>query len=258
MGSSITSVNMGPMLGRAGLLAACLALIIVTPADLSADPAQDQSPAYDPDRAALMQHHFVEIGRVHDAVIRGDLRGALPPAAALAAMQTPAGLPDTVDPVVRILRQAGRLAGTAPNLRTAAGATVTMLQQCATCHQMVGVYPAPIPQRRPDVGGVVGHMLEHLQAADDMMQALIVPSESSWRAGADRLRAATLRPADWPPDPKLTAEAKKADATVHAIADRARAATTRNERGAVYAELLTTCASCHSLHRGIWGPRNRQ
>jgi cytochrome c556 len=238
----------------AKVLVTCLAVT----SGVAAGQAQEQSPSYDPDRAALMQHHFVEVGRVHDAVIRGDLRGALPPAAALAAMTTPAGLPDTVEPVVTILRQAGRLAGTAPNLRTAAGATVTMLQQCATCHQMVGVYPAPIPQRRPDVGGIVGHMLDHLQAADDLMQGLIVPSESLWRAGADRLRTATLRPNDWPPDPKLTADAKKADAAVHAIAQRASSATTRNERGAVYAELLTTCASCHSLHRGIWGPRNRQ
>jgi mono/diheme cytochrome c family protein len=222
----------------------------------AAGPDQNQSPPADPWRAAVMQHHFVEISRVHDAVIRGDLRAALPPAAELAAMRMPAGLPETVEPVVGILRQAGRLAGTAPNLRTAAAATVAMLQQCATCHQMVGIYPAPIPPKRPDVGGIVGHMLDHLKAADDLLQGLIIPSDSLWQSGAARLRTATLSPDDWPPDPKLTAEARKADAAVHALSDRARAARTKNERGAVYAELLTTCASCHSLHRGIWGPRS--
>jgi cytochrome c553 len=223
---------------------------------MAASPGQTQSPLTDPWRVLAMQHHFTAISQVHDAVIRGDLRAVLPPAAELAAMQTPAGLPETVDPVVRILRQAGRVAGSAPNLRTAAAATVTMLQQCATCHQMVGIYPAPVPPKRPDLGGIVGHMLDHLRAADDLLQGLVVPSESLWQSGAARLRTATLDPRDWPRDPKLTAAARNADTAVHALADRAARATTKNQRGAVYAELLVTCASCHGLHRGVWGPRS--
>jgi hypothetical protein len=123
---------------------------------------------------------------------------------------------------------------------------------------MVGIYPAPIPSRRPDVGGVVGHMLDHLRAADELLQGLVVPSESLWRSGAARLRTATLDPRDWPPDAKLSANAREADAAIHALADRAERATTKNQRGAVYTELLVTCASCHSLHPGVWGPRSKR
>jgi cytochrome c553 len=250
------SAHINPISIRVAIV--CLVAITAFRTSLSADPPQTQTPPTDPWRVAVMQHHFVAISGVHEAVIRGDLRGALPPAAALAAMRTPVDLPIDAEPFVAKLRAAGRLAGTAPNLRTAAAATVTMLQQCAACHRAAGIYPAPIALKRPDVGGIVGHMLDHLRAADDLLQGLVVPSDSLWQSGAERLRTATLDPRRWPPDPKLTVEARKADAAVHALADRAKAATTPNARGAVYADLLTTCASCHSLHRGVWGPRSGQ
>ena len=250
------SIRQNLMLLHVGMV--CLVTATAVRAGSASGPFQiSQSPPADPARAATMQHHFVEVARVHEAVIRGDLRGALPPAAALAAMQTPTNLPIDAEPFVARLRQAGRAAGTAANLRTAAAATVTMIQQCAACHQAVGTYPAPIAMKRPDAVGVVGHMLDHLRAVDNLLEGLVVPSDSLWSAGIQRLRTATLRPDEWPRDPKLTAEARKADAAIHALADKGIAATTSNQRGGVYAELLTTCASCHSLHPGIWGPRTR-
>jgi mono/diheme cytochrome c family protein len=237
------------------LAMAGLVMTMASRASIGADPAQSQSPAADRWRAAVMQHHFVAISTVHEAVIRGDLRGVLPPAAALAAMRTPTGLPIDAEPYAERIRAASRRAGTAPNLRTAAAATVTMLQQCAACHRAAGIYPAPVATRRPDIGGIVGHMLGHLEAVDELLLGLVVPSDSLWESGADRLRTATLNPREWPRDPKLTTEARQADAAVHALADRAKAATTADARAAVYVDLLTTCASCHSLHRGSWGPR---
>jgi cytochrome c2 len=232
------------------------ALVASMRAGLVAAPDQ-QSPPRDPERAAVMQHHFVQVARVQEAIIRGDLRGALPPAAELAAMQTPPGMPAAADGVVSTLRQSARVAGTAPNLRQAATATVRMLQQCAACHRTANVYPAPIARKRPDLSGVVGHMLQHLEAVDRLLEGLVIPSESLWMEGAERLKTATLRPSEWPRDRKLTPEILKAEATVHALADSARTATTSEARGAVYAHLLTTCANCHSLHRTAWGPRTR-
>jgi cytochrome c553 len=204
-----------------------------------------------------MQHHFVDIGRVHEAVIRGDLPGVHASAAALATMPVPNEPP--VDPrlFVGTIRQAGRLASTASNLRTAAASTVTMLRQCADCHRAAGVYPTPRTLRRPDVGGIVGHMLDHQRAADELLEGLVIPSDAMWLAGVERLRTAALHPSDWPRDRALTPEVRAAERTVHALVDRGRAATSSNARAAVYADLITTCASCHSLHPGIWGPRSR-
>ena len=112
-------------------------------------------------------------------------------------------------------------------------------------------------ERRPDVGGIVGHMLTHQRAADDLLQGLVIPSESRWQEGAAKLETLTLGAEDWPRDPKLTAETRQADVTVHALADQAREAATARARANVYVDLLTTCASCHSLHRRVWGPTGR-
>jgi hypothetical protein len=98
-------------------------------------------------------------------------------------------------------------------------------------------------------------MLEHQRAADELLQGLLIPSEARWRSGAERLRTAELLRSDLPADPKLTPEIRKAETAVHALANRAAAATATSERAAVYVDLATTCARCHSLHRQIWGPK---
>jgi len=159
-------------------------------------------------------------------------------------------------PFVEEIRRAARQVGTAPNLRSAAASMVALLGQCAACHQAAGVDPSAASPRHPDLPMVVGHMIEHQRGADDMLQGLMMPSASRWIEAADRLETATLRPAEWPADSKLTAEARQADAAVHALAGRARTATTSRARANLYVDLVTTCASCHSLHRSVWGPRS--
>lgn len=60
----------------------------------------------------------------------------------------------------------------------------------------------------------------------------------------------------WPPNRRLTEQARKADVAVHALPERARAAASDAARGGVYVDLVTTCASCHTLGKGAWGPRS--
>jgi hypothetical protein len=98
-------------------------------------------------------------------------------------------------------------------------------------------------------------MLEHQRAADEMLEGLLIPSETQWNRGAARLAAAPLQPQSLPRDRKLTPEIPKAEERVHQLADRAIAAAAWKERGDIYAQMLTTCASCHSLHGLVWGPR---
>jgi len=129
-----------------------------------------------------------------------------------------------------------------------------MLRQCAECHRAVGVMPSPSAIVRPDVGGLVGHMLEHQRAIDDLLQGLLIPSAPQWSRGAERLRVAPLRQGDLPRDPLLTGSVKRADARVHQIAEQAVLASSPLSRAAAYGDLLATCAECHGLHRKIWGP----
>ena len=101
----------------------------------------------------------------------------------------------------------------------------------------------------------MGHMLEHQRAADEMLEGLFIPSEAQWIHGATRFVGAPLHQESLPRDKKLTSEIRKADERVHQLAERATKATAWKDRGDVYAQMLTTCASCHSLHGVVWGPR---
>jgi cytochrome c553 len=201
-----------------------------------------------------MRHHFADVLLVHEAVVRGDLLAVRPPALRLAAVAMPERMPETAAPFVAEIRKAGQRAADATTLAAAAQATVAMATGCAKCHRGVGVFPAPSRPAGPDIGGLLGHMLEHQRAADDMLIGLMVPSTADWRQGADRLRAATLLPRQFPKDPNLTKEIRKLDLRVHEMSDQAIEAETPDERANAYTALLGTCAPCHSLHSKIWGP----
>jgi hypothetical protein len=98
-------------------------------------------------------------------------------------------------------------------------------------------------------------MLEHKRAIDLMMQGLIVPSATLFRQGAEALKAAPLlKSADLPRDAKLTREILAAEDDTHLLADRAASASDQQARVDVYAQIIGSCARCHSLHQKIWGP----
>ena len=208
-----------------------------------------------PQRLEEMRHHFLQVTLVYEAVTRGDLAAVRAPATELSALPAPPGMPAGGAPFVEAIRAAARETLTATTLADAAVPAAHMLSQCGQCHRTAGVFPGPSARNYPDVGGIVGHMLNHQRAADELLQGLVIPSDSRWAQGAERLRTAELSRADLPSDPKLTPELRRAESAVHALADRAATASAPVERASIYAELSTTCARCHSLHAEIWGPR---
>jgi cytochrome c553 len=208
------------------------------------------------DRAAFMQQHFASVMKLHEAVIRGDLKAARTEARAIADRPAPLDLPKAAAPYVVSMQQAAARAADAEELEDVAASTAAMLATCGDCHRAVGTMPAPSLPASPAVGGVVGHMLAHKAAVDLMVQGLTVPSTSSWNQGAEQLQSAPLRRSQMPKDPKLTNEILEHEKRVHALADRAAAAPDVRSRIFVYSELIQSCASCHTLHRN-WGPDKR-
>jgi cytochrome c553 len=207
-----------------------------------------------PARRAQMEHHFSQASRVLEAAIRGDLAAVKGPASELSVIPAPSGMPPAAAPFVEFIRLQGRRAVAAATLDHAAEAAASMLTLCGDCHRTAGVSVAPVASDRPDVGGMVGHMLEHQRAIDEMVEGLISPSPARFRTGASRLRAAPLQPDNLPPDPRLTAEIRQAEGRVHEIGAEAEAAETATARTAAFSKLIATCSSCHSLHPRIWGP----
>jgi cytochrome c553 len=241
------------------VMIAALSLVGVLPtpgtraSGLSADQAARSVPSTQV-RLAEMRHHFAQVMLIHEAVIRGDLPSVREPAATLASMEIPVGLPAAAAPYVVAVREAGQRAVEAKTLTAAAAATVAMVVECANCHRAVGVFPAVPSGTTRDVGGLVGHMQEHQRAVDELLIGLMVPSLSQWTAGAERLRGANLRPGELPKDPQLTKWVREGDVRVHQLADQAVAAETPAQRAAAYAGLITTCAQCHGIHSKVWGP----
>ena len=204
-----------------------------------------------------MQHHFLQITQIQDAVIRGDLSAVRSPARELGEMNLPAGMPPTSQPFMLTLRMAGRRAADAKDLVVAASAAASLLADCGECHRTVGFRPAIDSARQPNVGGIVGHMLEHQRAVRELQTGLFAPSTTDWERGAATLRAAPLSRSDLSLDPKLTAAIREAETRVHRLADSAAKADTMAARTTAYAAILTTCADCHTLHKTVWGPTGR-
>jgi cytochrome c553 len=211
----------------------------------------------DGDRAAFMRHHFGEVMAVHYALVAGDLEEARKHARVLADSPDPQNLPPAAGPYVTVLHRAAGRAASADELDDVASASAAMLAACGDCHRAVGVMPAMPPTAGTEVGGLVGHMLEHQRAVDLMVQGLTVPSATAWREGTRLLLSAPLRKGDLPRDSRLTHEVVELEERIHELADRGGRADDQRSRIYVYSELTQSCAACHGLHAKIWGPRAR-
>jgi hypothetical protein len=211
----------------------------------------------DAERAAHMQEHFGRVMTIHAAVIRGDLAAVRPAAKWLAEHEAPASLPAGSSTHVAALQQAARRAADAETVLGAAMATASMLKICGDCHRAVGTRPGLALPVRPELGGVVGHMLAHQTAADEMVQGLIAPSSELWRKGAEGFRGAPLHPDKFPSGSRLGSQLLASEERIHQLASQAVRAEDPGARAVFYGQILARCADCHALHRTIWGPSGR-
>lgn len=243
-----------------GTLALAAALIVAgswSSAARSTVLASMQRPTGGSETAQSMRSHFDEATRIHEAVVRGDLDAAREPARRLAAYDADAWPMEGRRYVAGLALAAARVS-TAADVSAAAAATASMLVSCGDCHRATGRRPAPAAvSQRFEVGGVVGHMIEHEAAVDALYRGLVIPSLQDWRDGARRLQMAPLRSGSLPRDPNLTGRVLASEKRVHDLAARAATADNQTRRATAYAELITQCAGCHALHPTVWGPRSR-
>ena len=211
----------------------------------------------DAGRAAHMQVHFSEVMTIHEAVIRGDVAAVRAPATWLAEHDAPSPLPAGSAPFVAEMRRAARRTAQATTVSEVALGTADMLKTCGDCHRAVGTRPAVSQTSTPELGGLVGHMLAHQRAADQMLQGLVVPSSTAWRAGADGFSAAPLRDKALPSDPKLTQELVASEQRIHELAAKAARVDDASARAVFYGQIIARCADCHAVHRKVWGPARR-
>jgi len=238
---------------RLGVIAAATIVLSAAIGVRGAVPRQDVPiPKAPGDTGAKMRGHYEQILAIHAAVIRGDLPAVAPSATALIDSL---GIASTgpAEPIARI-RTAARDAAWAKDLDGASTAAASMLAACGDCHRASRVMPAASLPGLPTVGGVVGTMLEHQRAIEEMLQGLVVPSTSLWREGASAFAAITLHPSDLPVTPGERTQMAGVENRLRHVAEQAIDAPEGQPRITAYATLLAACADCHSRHAKVWGP----
>jgi len=113
----------------------------------------------------------------------------------------------------------------------AAKQSVVVADRCAACHQQAGA----IDPLTPDDVNIpeMTRKGDHVIAPYLLWVGLIVPSDLAWTRGAEHLAL--------PPERANTESQRAAWAT---LAERAKGASAE-QRGEVWAELLTSCVPCH-------------
>jgi hypothetical protein len=240
------------LLNRSAVMfAAILVSAVLTASARPGGAAQGQGAS---DATSRMRAHYGRALDVHAAVIRGDLRATSEAAAWLADNAGLSPLPSGGQPFVDTIRTGARKVAGSKDLAMAAAATSTMLAACGGCHQAAKVMPAA-PVREPaKVGGIVGSMVQHQRAAEQMLQGLVVPSASMWRDGARGFKDAEFHPKDLPVNTSARRQMVATEKRLQQLAADAIEIGDADARARTYGAILAACADCHRQHPKIWGP----
>jgi mono/diheme cytochrome c family protein len=188
--------------------------------------------------------HFQDAGAVQTSVIVGDLDRARQAARRLAAEGEVSGVPAGAEIALAEFRDAARAVAAAESLEEAIGATSRMAQSCGDCHtaQRTGPVFQDVSEE-PDFGDV-GHMVEHIWAADRLWEGLVQPTSNGWEAGARVLAEHEIPMMELPAGTSSLAVDLKS-LGLDAMSDR-----TPEARSARYEQIVATCAACHIRSAG--------
>lgn len=189
-----------------------------------------------PTAKAYMREHFAEADVMRRAVVSGNLAALHGAAAGLAGDEWTPHLRADWKPHVGRVRSAAQAATTASTLEAGATALGELGAACAACHQSVGGPAKPSAPPSPPAA-MDKSMAAHAVATEQLWTGLAFPSDASWENGARGLIAAPALDSDVP-DVAATAR------HLRGLAERAATAKPEQRPG-LYAQVLTTCSSCH-------------
>ena len=234
-------------------LALSLPLVLAVAAcdsQVRSDPAPAPAPAPPPPDPVVQTHmkvHHATGAAVRDAIVRGDLAGARAGFTALAGHPMPPGLPAGAAPLVAGFQGAARAGAAAQDPSAQAEALADTARACGGCHALVHARPTwDVPAAPPRDPGLRLHMARHAWAVERMYEGLVGPTAASWSQAAAILNDHPLDASALPPGQDLPPGAEAAGRRLHALGAEALAAETPEARGALFAEALSTCATCHA------------
>lgn len=212
----------------------------VSPATTAEERAASKPPARI--TRSHMRGHFLETVRMREAIVRGRLPELQAAAGSLASDIQPLALRGDYRPYLDSVRTAARSVAAAESVVAGAAALGKLGEVCASCHLKFGGPDsplAPVPLANED--GADPNMVAHALATDRLWEGLILPSDTSWLGGTRVLMDAVRLDGDVP-------ELVAAGRHLRELA-RNGASAAASQRGASFANILLTCASCHARFR---------
>jgi cytochrome c553 len=184
---------------------------------------------------------------MRDAIARADLSTARVEAAVLAQTGVSGNIEPTWQGKVDAMTRAAARVAQANDLAEGSRGVAAVAGSCGDCHAAFA-RARRVVVTEPEAASleVVARMRKHEWAASRLWSGLVIPSSEAWTAGARALGDAPLEPERLVqgkmPDPEI-GELTRA---IRDLGRRAEAATSADDREAVYGELLTTCSRCHA------------
>lgn len=193
-----------------------------------------------------MKNHFKEATVIRNAVIDGRLSDASRAAQSLPDNEGLGKINPSWQSSIDVLEYAAKRIQRSSDTPALAVAIADIAIACGQCHKAAGgpkIEAEPVP---PSDGSLAGRMHRHAWATERLWEGIYGPSDPAWKAGASALSGE--------PFPKEVLE--KGDVNARAAADRFKGLVptlaskkTPQDRGQVYANLLETCAACHTATR---------
>lgn len=188
---------------------------------------------------AKMSGHFRDAMAMRRAITMGDVVTLKAVASQLASDRWLPSLDAKWAAPLASVRAAAARVSKVTTLEAGAAELAAVGTACAACHQMMGgprrgiALAAPVGEEEPT-------MLSHQAAVDELWDGLVTPDAAAWQRGARSLSSEALVGAESP-------EAQRAARQLQDLARRSIGAPS-NEREALMAQSLSTCAHCHRLH----------
>jgi len=191
-----------------------------------------------------MHENFGLVRAIERLLLRGKLAEARDLARAIAIAPDEPGMTAWSAQATRVRDRAVALAA-AKTIDEAFTAESKLATECASCHLASGVMPEfGSPSKPPlDRPTIEARMARHLWASERLWEGMVGMADDSWRAGLEVL-AATPLPASELGEDRIVLARK-----LQRLAETARKAPTDQDHAKAYAELLSTCAACHTAKK---------
>jgi len=195
---------------------------------------------------AQMHAQFATAIGARDALIAGDLEGSQAKLRELDAFTLPPEIPQEWSEHFDAFQTAAARGAEAEDFAGTSDAISDLALACGGCHQAIGVVQGGDPGEPPADQEASGmHMARHQWAVDQMWMSLLGATDALWNRGVEALAVEPLHEHEVG---EMPGQAEKLAEWVHQMSEFGEEAALDTEaRSAYYAELIVTCAECHTV-----------